>query len=110
MRSVLLEQEAAGRPFDTMALAIAGWVRFMVGVDHEGALIDGIKDPNGGVQLGTLAARVVEAPTHANVAPFLQVYFGDEVASRPAIVAAVADAIEAINREGTGAVLANYER
>ena len=42
---MLLEQIAGGKRFDTMAFAIAGWIRFMTGVDEAGIAIDGIKDP-----------------------------------------------------------------
>lgn len=77
-----------------MALAIGGWVRFMTGVDHAGAPIDGIKDPNGGTELPRLAALAVGAPSSETVAPLLEAYFGHEVAEHAVVVRAVTEALQ----------------
>ena len=91
-----------------MALAIGGWIRFMSGTDEQGAPIDGIKDPNGGAQLISLAQTVVASPTAETVKPFLQEYFGGDVAGSPVAVASIAAAVAALNEKGSRRVLAQY--
>ena len=96
---------AAGRPFPAMALAIAGWVRFMAGTDERGAPIEGIKDPRAS-ELRVRAAAVVEVPATASVRSFLAEFFGTEVAESAAAVDAVAAAVTSVASRGAGASLA----
>jgi mannitol-1-phosphate/altronate dehydrogenase len=109
MRPVLLEQIAAGKRFDVMALAIAGWIRFMSGTDEAGAVIEGIKDPQGGAKLIEMAAGVVASPTAETVSPFLLEYFGAEVANSPIAVESIVASLTAINEKGTRSVLSQFE-
>ena len=60
---MLLEQIAGSKRFDAMAFAIAGWIRFMTGVDEAGIAIDGIKDPQVRPQAVTGGYRWLQAVT-----------------------------------------------
>lgn len=106
MRPVLLEKVASGESFDTMALAIGGWIRFMTGVDESGVTIFGMKDPQGGTRLIELATLVVASPNEKTVRPFLLEFLGEEVGRSDAVVEAIAQAVITINQEGTRPLLA----
>lgn len=80
----------------------------MHGIDQDGMLIEGIKDPQGGEELRALASAVVGSPSAATVAPLLRQYFGEELGGSAAAAEAIAGAVDALDREGTAAVLAQF--
>ena len=104
MRDVLLEQLDAGRSFDTMSLAIGGWIRFMTGTDEQGQPIGGIKDPHA-ARLRELSLAIVAHPTNATVKPLLQEFFGATVGASDVAAASVAASVAALGDRGTPALL-----
>jgi len=107
MRPVWLDQIARGASFDVMALAVAGWIRFMSGKDDSGATIEGIKDPRK-AELQQAAQAVVASPSAASVAPLLTTFFGEGIGNEARAVDAVVRALDAILSKGTAAALARF--
>jgi len=107
MRPVLLDQIARGASMDVMALAIAGWIRFMTGTDESGDTIDGIKDPRK-AELQQASQKVVASPSADTVGAFLVTFFGEGVGRDAQAIGAVERAIKKILAHGTPAVLASF--
>lgn len=104
--SPMADNLAAGRPVDGLALAVAGWMRFVGGTDEVGRPID-VRDP--------LAARLRAAWDGASdpagrAAAFLAIdeVFDPALARDARFVAAVTGAIERLCRDGARAVVARY--
>ena len=87
------------RSFDFVALAIAGWVRFVTGIDERGKPID-LRDP--------LAALLCEQIDLAGADPAAQVraltnieaIFGTDLPSNEVFMTAITEAYETLRREG----------
>ncbi len=96
----LAETIRAGRPAPAMALAIAGWIRFLAGTDEEGRPIP-IEDP--------LAQKLSDAARRgrADPRPFLalQEIFGAEIPRSAAFVDTLAGCLGRLYAEGTRATL-----
>merc|ERR1711862_77073 len=123
MVPVFLEKVAQGAPIEAMALAVAGWIRFMTGHGEKGNSIDGIKDPQAGSEILKRAGEVVKAfasstdggecngdPARTKVLhAFLQDYLGEDLVSRSsAVVNAVALALANIHQKGVAGVLETF--
>ncbi len=88
-----------GLPFRRLALGVAGWMRYVTGVDEKGAAID-VRDP--------LAARLRELADEAGPSPeqlartLLGVgsIFGDDLAADPRFVEAVTEGLAQLYRVG----------
>jgi fructuronate reductase len=100
----LADNHAAGRPCPGLTLAVAGWMRYVGGVDEQGAPID-VRDP--------LAARLksvsdAAADPAGKVAGLLAVteVFPRALADAPDLRAALTDAYAAIARDGARATVA----
>ena len=94
---------ASGRSVPGLALAVAGWMRYVGGVDEAGAMID-VRDP--------LAARLRElsegaATPAAKVAAFLAVedVFAPELAAHDGFRDAVTAAYEGLVAKGARAMV-----
>jgi mannitol 2-dehydrogenase len=107
MRPVLLDHIASGAPCDVMGLAIAGWVRFMAGVDDDGAPIEGIKDPRKD-ELQEASRAVVASPSTGTVAALLHAFFGDSVGRNEHVIGAVLRGVSEILAQGTASALARF--
>jgi fructuronate reductase len=100
---------AAGESCDHVALAVAGWMRYVTGVDERGAAID-VRDP--------LAARLAAIGRDAGPAPaalaaaYLGVreVFGDDLPHAPAFAGAVTRWLERLYRHGAKATLESHYR
>jgi mannitol 2-dehydrogenase len=100
----LAETIRAGRPARCMALAIAGWIRFLAGSDEQGRPIP-IEDP--------LAAKLTEAakkclrPDGADPRPFLALreIFTEEISRSAAFVEALGGWLGRLQVRGTRATL-----
>jgi fructuronate reductase len=94
-----------GRPFKLVALAVAGWMRYISGTDEAGAAID-VRDP--------LAIRLRERIDSAGTDPAAQVralatleaVFGNDLPGSEAFMAAVTEAFEALRRAGARTAMA----
>jgi mannitol-1-phosphate/altronate dehydrogenase len=98
----IAEALEGGRPHELLALAVAGWCRYLRGVDDEGKPIeikDVLKD-----RLQELARAGTTDPR-----PLLSEYgvFGD-LGENPAFVASLERALRALDRDGPHATLAAY--
>jgi fructuronate reductase len=94
------------RPFKLAALAVAGWMRYVSGIDEAGGTID-VRDP--------LAALLRERTDSAGADPVAQVralatveaVFGKDLPASGAFMTAVTEAYKALRREGARKAIAN---
>jgi fructuronate reductase len=94
------------RPFKLVALVVAGWMRYVSGIDEAGRAID-VRDP--------LAALLRERTDSAGADPVAQVrtlatveaVFGTDLPASEAFMTAVTDAYKALRREGARKAIAN---
>jgi fructuronate reductase len=92
---------AAGAPIDRLALAVAGWMRYVSGTDEKGGTIE-IRDP--------LAAKIAATagsagPVAERLAPALMgitEIFGTDLPADPRFTAPVLGALTALFRDGAG--------
>jgi fructuronate reductase/mannitol 2-dehydrogenase len=98
----LIEARRLGRPTALLTLAVAGWCRYLRGVDRNGALID-IQDPRRDV-LQPLAAQAGPDPR-----PLLQhtTIFG-ELGDDPEFVRMLEEAIRDLDEYGPAAAIADH--
>ena len=99
----LAETLRAGRPFGAMALALAGWIRFLAGTDEEGKAVV-VEDP--------LAESLMAAARRGgrDPRPFLALreIFGEEVPRARALVEALAGYLERLHAEGARRTLQGF--
>jgi len=100
---------AAGAPFPRLALAVAGWMRYVTGTDESGRAID-VRDP-----LSERLARIVRdagpEPVHLVVGLTAIVeIFGDDLAHDPRFIAAVTQALEHLFEAGSRRAVAATQR
>ena len=93
------ERLALGLPFDRLALGVAGWMRYVRGVDETGAPID-VRDP-----LAERLRRLAEdaGPVAGRLAPALlsvREVFGDDLPANESFVAAVTAALDGLFDRG----------
>jgi fructuronate reductase len=106
MLGTVRDQLAAGAPFPRLAMGIAGWMRYVTGIDERGRPID-VRDP--------LAERLRDladaaGPVADRLAPALlgvREVFGDDLAGDPRFTGPVTEALDALFRQGARAVVAN---
>ncbi|MCE1238154.1 MAG: mannitol dehydrogenase family protein [Hyphomicrobiales bacterium] len=95
---------AAGRPIDRLALGVAGWMRYVTGVDETGAAID-VRDPLAERlrrltdAAGPVAARLVSALTGVGE------IFGDDLPVDPRFLGAVETALDRLLTLGARAAV-----
>ena len=102
------ERLAAGAPIARLALAVAGWMRYVTGIDELGRAID-VRDP--------LAARLkaiadAAGPDAARLAPALlsvREIFGDDLAADRRFVRAVTRALAALYTRGARRAVEEFE-
>jgi fructuronate reductase len=99
MLGTIRDRLAAGAPFPRLALAVAGWMRYVAGTDERGRPID-VQDP-----LADVLRRVADAagPEPDSLVPALlgvtQV-FGGDLPADPRLREAVTQALTALSRQG----------
>jgi fructuronate reductase len=90
---------AEGRPAPCLTLAIAGWMRFLLGADERGAPID-LRDPMLPVLRDACAPGMEEPRLVAQRLLRIAAVFGDDLPARAGLQAALADTLEALVRQG----------
>jgi fructuronate reductase/mannitol 2-dehydrogenase len=96
------EALASRRPCRLLTLAVAGWFRYLRGVDEQGAPI-AIQDP----MAETLSARALEGGDDPRPLLGLHSLFGD-LARNQDFVAALHDALREVSAHGARATLSGY--
>jgi fructuronate reductase len=97
---------ARGAPIERLALGVAGWMRYVAGVDEWGRPID-VRDPLS-ARLRIIADR--EGLDAARLAPALagiREIFGDDLAADPRFMTAVTAALERLIRLGSRGAVAH---
>jgi len=85
---------------------VAGWMRYVGGVDEQGNAID-VSDP----QLAVIQAAVkgsAEGESRVNALLGIEAIFGKELPQEPRFVAAVMTAYRALLQKGAKATVAQY--
>jgi fructuronate reductase len=94
------EALAAGRPFPRLALAIAGWMRYVVGLDEQGRAID-VRDPLLPLLREATALGLGEPPGLTRRLLGLSGVFGEDLPRNPLFRDAMERALVALIREGS---------
>jgi fructuronate reductase len=93
------ENLAAGRPIERLALAVAGWMRYVSGVDERGAPIE-VADPLA-VQFKAIAERHRGDPAGlCDGLLALRAIFGDDLPRDPRFADPVRGWLQALVRDG----------
>jgi len=96
---------AAGAPFDTLALVVAGWMRYVSGADENGQPIN-VRDPLA-AELARIADRTHGVPAALCDSLFaLEGLFGADLPTHERFVQAVRRHLESLFRNGARATLA----
>lgn len=95
---------AAGAPFDTLALVVAGWMRYVAGTDENGGQID-VRDPLAG-DLVRIAEQTRGAPAALCEGLLdLKAIFGPDLPTHHGFVQTVTRHLESLFRNGARATL-----
>ena len=98
---------AAGQPIERLALGVAAWMRYVVGVDEQGRAID-VRDPLA-ARLKAIAERQgLEATRLAPALAAVGEVFGADLAADPRFLAAVTSALAALIAKGARRTVADY--
>ena len=100
---------AGDRPIKRIALGVAAWMRYVVGVDEQGLAID-VRDPLA-ARLRAIAQR--EGLEAARLAPALaevREVFGDDLASDPRFIEPVTSALAALIAKGARRAVTDHLR
>ncbi|MFS2224554.1 mannitol dehydrogenase family protein [Pantoea sp. B65] len=99
-----------GSRFDLLALGVAGWMRYVGGVDEQGATIvinDPLKD-----ELARCVAATAEGAERVTALLSIRAIFGDDLAAQPQLVARVTDFLQQLQtlgaRETVKQLMAHY--
>ena len=107
--STIRERLAVHAPIDRLALAVAGWMRYVTGVDEQGQPID-VRDPFA----ADLRRRTDQAGMQAQaLVPALlgvEAIFGKDLPHQPVFVEAVTRALDQLIRHGAKATVASFPR
>ncbi len=96
-----------GAPIDRLALGVAGWMRYVSGIDEAGRPID-VRDPLGD---RLRAAADAAGPVAERLAPALTAFpaiFGDDLSTDPRFMTPVTHALSALIEGGTVRTLEHY--
>lgn len=98
----IVEARAIGQPNRLLTLAVAGWFRFLSGVDEEGTPI-----PIDDQLVGTLQPLALQGREDPRPLLSVRSLFG-ELGEQPAFVDALSEALRLLHAEGARATLARY--
>jgi len=98
-----------GRPAPALVLAIAGWMRFVLGVDERGAPID-VRDPMLPVLREACAPGLDDPRAVAGRMLRIPAIFGVDLPAHPGLEIALAAALDTLARHGTRHALLHHAR
>ncbi len=93
------------RPFPCLALAVAGWIRYVGGLDETGRAID-VRDPLAALLRERLVVAGPDPADQVRAIVAVKTVFGPDLPADPAFVAAVTEAYAALRRVGARAAVA----
>lgn len=99
----------AGAPIDRLGLAVAAWMRWVVGVDEAGKSHD-LNDPLSPKLSAIAATAGRDAAALATGLLSVREIFGDDLATDPRLQAAVVPALSSLLERGTARTLAEWDR
>ncbi|MFT4172945.1 MAG: fructuronate reductase [Rhodocyclaceae bacterium] len=94
----------ADRPFPCLALGVAGWMRYVGGVDEQGKAID-VRDPLA-AQLASLCTPTQTAAERVAALLSIKSVFNEDLAAEPCFVEAVTAALDSLMKQGARATVA----
>ncbi|WP_428030929.1 mannitol dehydrogenase family protein [Ancylobacter sp.] len=99
---------AAGAPISRLALALAGWMRFVTGIDEQGRAID-VRDP---LAAGLRALADAAGPVPDRLVPALlgvREIFGSDLADDPRLGRPVRAALTGLYQSGAARAVAQFQ-
>lgn len=99
------ENLAAGRPIDRLALGVAGWMRYVSGVDEAGRAIK-VSDPLASQFTAIAATHRGDVPVLARGLLGIRAIFGDDLPARPAFTDKVIASLVALHADGAARTVA----
>jgi fructuronate reductase len=103
------ENLAAGRPFGRLALGVAGWMRYVTGIDETGKAID-VRDPLVAELRALADAAGPSAERLAHALLGVEKIFGSDLAVDPRFVAVVTERLTRLLAHGAKRAVAMEER
>jgi fructuronate reductase len=100
---------AAGRRIELLALAVAGWMRYVTGVDEAGRKIV-VSDPLAGEFARIAAAQRRDPPALAREFLSLRAVFGDDLPADPRFADKVAGSLSALFADGAARTVGRVAR
>ncbi len=95
----------SGRPFGRLALGVAGWMRYVTGIDERGQAID-VRDPLAGDLRRLADAAGPSAERLARALVGVEKIFGSDLAADPRFVGAVSERLARLLAQGAKAAVA----
>ncbi len=99
---------ANGSRWDLLALGVAGWMRYVHGVDEQGAAIE-ISDPLN-AEIAAKVAHSEQGEARVNALLELSAIFGNDLPQNPAFVEGVTAAYLTLLEKGAKATVAQYAK
>ncbi len=96
---------ANGTSFELIATAIAGWIRYVTGIDEDGQLID-VQDPMAN-RLAELFAEHGSEPSVVKTVLALESIFPTDIGQNPRVVEAVTQAYQSLVKQGARKTVAD---
>ena len=100
---------AAGHSIDGLALGVAAWMRYVTGIDEQGAAID-VRDPLRDELRARADAAGRDAPRLAASLLAVEQVFGRDLPANPHFTMAVTAALDSLIRKGSRATYQDFRR
>jgi fructuronate reductase len=94
------------RRFKFVALAVAGWIRYVAGTDEFGRSID-VRDPLTATLQERIALAGSDPAEQVRAVAKVEAVFGQDLPASPTFMNTVTEAYEALQREGSRMAIAN---
>jgi fructuronate reductase len=94
------------RRFKFVALAVAGWIRYVAGTDEFGRSID-VRDPLAATLQEDIAAAGPDPAAQVRAVASVEAVFGQDLPANPTFMTTVTEAYRALQREGSRKAIAD---
>ena len=94
------------RPFNFVALAVAGWIRYVAGTDEFGRSID-VRDPLAATLQERIAAAGPDPAAQVRAVANVEAVFGQDLPANPPFMTTVTEAYQALQKEGSRQAIAD---